>query len=107
MGYIKSYTETDPTVAAHVKDGIDWTEVTNIPAGIADGDLVVVNRYRTPREGDTIVALIDNSDATIKTLYRRDELVELRPANRALQPQIYSPDRVAVNGVVVGVLRKY
>ncbi|NQU27919.1 MAG: transcriptional repressor LexA [Candidatus Marinimicrobia bacterium] len=74
---------------------------------IADGDLVVVNRYRTPREGDTVVALIDNSDATIKTLYRRNELVELRPANRALQPQVYSPDRVAVNGVVVGVLRKY
>ena len=74
---------------------------------IADGDLVVVNRYRTPRDGDTVVALIDNSDATIKTLYRREELVELRPANKVMEPQVYNRERVSINGVVVGVLRKY
>ncbi len=74
---------------------------------IADGDLVVVNRHRRPREGDTVVALIDNSDATIKSFYRRDEVVELRPANRRFPPQIYPPDRISLNGVVVGVLRKY
>ncbi len=74
---------------------------------IADGDLVVVNRHRTPRTGDTVVALIDNSDATIKMFYQRDELVELHPANKIMEPQVYGRERVAINGVVVGVLRKY
>lgn len=74
---------------------------------IADGDLVVVNRFRQPRDGDTVVALIDESDATIKTIYRRDQVIELHPANKSMKPMLYSGDRVMVNGVVVGVLRRY
>ena len=72
---------------------------------IADGDYVVVHKQDTCRDGDIVVALVDNNEATLKRFYRERNRVRLEPANSAMQP-IYS-DRVQVLGVVTGVVRRY
>ena len=74
---------------------------------IQDGDFVIVQEKIEAQNGQTIVALIDDQEATIKKLYLRNDEIELRPANRTLDPVIYSVDRVRIQGVVVGVMRKY
>lgn len=75
---------------------------------IRNGDYIVVHGRNTARDGETVVALISGSHATVKKLYReRGGRVRLQPANAAQQP-IYADARdVTVQGVVVGVLRKY
>jgi repressor LexA len=72
-------------------------------AGILDGDLVVVRRADTARDGEIVVAMIDD-EATVKRLRRRDGRVHLMPENDAFTPIVV--DEVALSGVVVGVLRK-
>ena len=74
---------------------------------IQDGDFVIVQEKIEAQNGQTIVALIDDQEATIKKLYLRNDEIELRPANRTLDPVVYSVDRVRIQGVVVGVMRKY
>jgi repressor LexA len=72
---------------------------------IRDGDYVVVEKRDTARDGETVVALLEDGSATLKKLYRDRGRVRLQPANPALEP-IYVDD-VQVQGVVIGVLRKY
>jgi repressor LexA len=72
---------------------------------IRDGDLVVAERRETARDGETVVALLDDGEATLKKFYRDGARVRLQPANPAYSP-IYV-DRVRVQGVVIGVLRMY
>jgi repressor LexA len=72
---------------------------------IRDGDLVVVERRETARDGETVVALLDDGEATLKKFYKEGKRVRLQPANPAFSP-IYVDD-VRVQGVVVGVLRSY
>ncbi|MCE2422442.1 MAG: transcriptional repressor LexA [Gemmatimonadetes bacterium] len=75
---------------------------------IRDGDHVIVRVRRIPREGDMVIALIDNETATMKKLYREEDgYVRLQPANPALAPMIVQAHRVRVQGIVVGVLRRY
>jgi repressor LexA len=74
---------------------------------IRDGDYVVVERRDAVRDGETVVALIDESDATLKRYRREGAKVRLEPANPAMGPIVVPADRVRVQGVVVGVLRKY
>lgn len=71
---------------------------------IADGDYVVVQPSPQPHDGQTVVALLDNGDATLKKFYREGKRVRLQPAN-ASYPPIYA-DNVNVQGVVVGVIRR-
>jgi SOS regulatory protein LexA len=72
---------------------------------ILDGDLVVLQRRGDYRNGDRIVALIDGEEATLKE-YRRDpQGVWLIPHNPDLSPKCFSPDRIAIQGVLVGVMR--
>jgi repressor LexA len=74
---------------------------------IISGDFVLVERTRTAREGEIIVALIDGSDATLKRFYREGDLIRLQPSNAEMSP-IYAPAAsVAIQGKVLGVLRKY
>jgi repressor LexA len=74
---------------------------------IINGDIVLVERTRTAREGEIIVALIDGSDATLKRFYREGEMVRLQPSNAEMAP-IYAPAaNVAIQGKVLGILRKY
>lgn len=74
---------------------------------IMSGDYVLVERTRTAREGEIIVALVDGTDATLKRFYREGNLVRLQPSNTEMAP-IYAPAaNVAIQGKVLGVLRKY
>jgi repressor LexA len=73
--------------------------------GILPGDLVVVRKQETARNGQTIVALV-NHDATIKTYFKKDSHIELRPANAAMQPIIVKPaDTFHIEGILIGVIR--
>ncbi len=74
---------------------------------IVSGDYVLVERTRTARDGEIVVALIDGSDATLKRLYREGPMVRLQPSNATMAP-IYAPAaNVSIQGKVLGVLRKY
>jgi repressor LexA len=73
--------------------------------GILPGDLVVVRRQETARNGQTVVALV-NREATIKTYFKKDAHIELRPANAALQPIMVQPsDEFHIEGILIGVIR--
>jgi repressor LexA len=73
--------------------------------GIFPGDIVVVQKHSTARNGQTVIALV-NGDATIKTYVRKAGTVELHPANDAMQPIIIQPsDSFQIEGIVVGVIR--
>jgi repressor LexA len=74
---------------------------------IRDGDLVVVEQRDTARDGETVVALVDGSEATLKQLYREGPRVRLQPANPEMRPIFVPADRVQVQGVVVGTIRLY
>ena len=75
---------------------------------IEDGDYVIVERRETARSGERVVALIDGEHATLKTLFREpDGRIRLQPANERVAPLFYDADRVRVQGVAIGVLRKY
>jgi repressor LexA len=73
--------------------------------GIFPGDVVVVQKQATARNGQTVIALV-NGDATIKTYHRNADTVELHPANETMQPILVKPtDTFQIEGIVVGVLR--
>ncbi len=75
---------------------------------IRDGDYIVVNARPSAENGEMVVALVDGESATVKKLYREpDGRIRLQPANPAMEPMYYSADRVLVQGIVVGVLRRY
>lgn len=74
---------------------------------IQDGDYVIVQEKVEAQNGQTVVALIDNQEATIKKFHRQDGRIELRPANESLRPMVFDSDRIRIQGVVVGVMRKY
>lgn len=74
---------------------------------IRDGDLVVVEARRIPQNGEMVIALLDGSDVTLKTFHREKGRVRLQPANEALAPIIVKPDAVQVQGVVIGLMRRY
>jgi len=74
---------------------------------ICDGDLVIVEDRKTAQNGETVVALLSGSDVTLKKLYRENGRIRLQPANPTMQPIFADADQVQVQGVVVGVMRKY
>jgi repressor LexA len=77
-----------------------------IEEGILNGDLVICRQAKVGREGDIVVALIDNMEATLKRIsYQIADRVTLIPANAALKPKAYLPHRVQVQGIYVGLLR--
>jgi len=80
-----------------------------IDAGILDGDMVVIEFRETAENGDIVVALIDESETTLKRFKRSDKgkYIKLIPANSEMEPMVYEADRVRIQGVLVGQLRKY
>lgn len=78
-----------------------------IEAGIFDGDYALIRRCDTARDGDIVVALIDDSEATLKYLANEKGMVRLDPANSAYQPQRYHPEQVRIQGKLAGLLRRY
>jgi repressor LexA len=78
-----------------------------IEAGIFDGDYALVRRCEEARDGDIVVALIDDAEATLKYLRREKGMIRLDPANSSHQPQRYRPEQVRVQGRLAGLLRRY
>jgi len=78
-----------------------------IEDGILDGDCVVIESRGYARNGEIVVALIDGMQATLKRIYQRPREVVLAPANSAMQPICMAPERVTIQGVVVGQMRAY
>ncbi|PJA46378.1 repressor LexA [Candidatus Uhrbacteria bacterium CG_4_9_14_3_um_filter_36_7] len=76
-----------------------------IDDGILDGDLVIIERNPSPQNGDVVVALLDNTFATLKRFYREKNHIRLQPANRTMNP-IFVKDCI-VQGVVRAVIRKF
>jgi repressor LexA len=74
---------------------------------IRDGDFVIVEDRKTAENGEMVIALVGGSDVTLKKIYLENDRVRLQPANPAVRPLVYSADEVQVQGVVVGVMRKY
>lgn len=75
--------------------------------GIHDGDILLVRRQESAENGQTVVALVGGSETTVKRFYRKGARVELRPANPAMNPLVVDAARVTIQGVVVGLIRKY
>ena len=78
-----------------------------VDAGIMDGDTVIIKRCDTAENGSIVVALVDNEEATLKRLRRKGETLALEPANKAYETRIFGPDRVRVQGRLVGLMRRY
>ena len=76
-------------------------------AGILDGDTIVVQRCDTAENGTIVVALINEEEATLKTLYKKGPDVALEPSNRDYETQTYPANRVRIQGRLVGLLRQY
>lgn len=77
-----------------------------VEEGIFDGDLVICKQAEEAREGDIVVALIDQQEATLKRLsYKARDKVTLIPANQTMKPKTYLPHRVRIQGIFVGLLR--
>jgi repressor LexA len=78
-----------------------------VEEGILDGDYALIRKTDTAREGEIVVALIDENEATLKTFRREGQMIRLDPANRRYDPQRYRPDQVRIQGRLAGLLRRY
>lgn len=75
--------------------------------GIHDGDLAIIERVRTAKDGDVISALVDNCEVTLKTYKRVGDKIHLEPANQDFKTQVYEPERVKIHGRLVSLIRRY
>jgi repressor LexA len=78
-----------------------------VDEGILDGDFALIRKTDTARDGEIVVALIDNEEATLKTYRREGSMIRLDPANRNYSPQRYRPEQVQIQGRLSGLLRRY
>jgi repressor LexA len=78
-----------------------------IEEGILDGDFALIRKVDTARDGEIVVALVDNEEATLKTYRREGPMIRLDPANPRYQPQRYEEGRVRIQGRLAGLIRRY
>ena len=78
-----------------------------VEEGILDGDYALIRKTDVARDGEIVVALINDEEATLKTFRREGTMVRLDPANRNYDPQRYRPDQVRIQGRLAGLLRRY
>ena len=78
-----------------------------VEEGILDGDFALIRKVDTARDGEIVVALIDNEEATLKTYRREGQMIRLDPANRSYEPQRYDESRIAIQGRLAGLIRRY
>ena len=78
-----------------------------VEVGILDGDYALIRKADVARDGEIVVALINNEEATLKTFRREGSMIRLDPANRNYDAQRYRPDQVAIQGKLAGLLRRY
>jgi len=74
---------------------------------IRDGDYVIVEERKSAKDGETVVALIDNNEVTIKKFYRRKNKIHLEPANINMKPIVVDEKNVQIQGIIIGLMRKY
>lgn len=78
-----------------------------VEAGILDGDMALIQKNDSADTGDIVVALIDDEEATLKRFRRKGDTIALEAANPAYETRIFGPDRVKVQGKLVGLIRRY
>ena len=78
-----------------------------VEEGILDGDFALIRRVDTARDGEIVVALIDEAEATLKTFRREGQMIRLDPANRRYEAQRYRPDQITIQGRLAGLIRRY
>ncbi len=78
-----------------------------VEEGILNGDFALIRKVDTARDGEIVVALIDNEEATLKTFRREGSMIRLEPANRNYEPQRFDPRRVQIQGRLAGLIRRY
>jgi repressor LexA len=78
-----------------------------VDEGILDGDFALIRKADTAHDGEIVVALIDNEEATLKTFRREGSMSRLDPANRNYEPQRYEPRRIQIQGRLAGLIRRY
>ncbi len=78
-----------------------------VEEGILDGDFALIRKVDSARDGEIVVALVDNAEATLKTYRREGAVIRLDPANRNYEPQRYDEDRVQIQGRLAGLIRRY
>jgi repressor LexA len=86
---------------------LEVTGDSMINAGILDGDTVIIQEVSTANTGEIVVALVDDTEATLKRLRRRGDSIALEAANPAYETRLYGADRVKVQGKLVGLIRRY
>ncbi len=86
---------------------LEITGDSMINAGILDGDTVLIKKTNTARNGEIVVALVDDEEATLKRLRKKGDSIALEAANPAYETRIFGPDRVQVQGILAGLLRRY
>jgi repressor LexA len=78
-----------------------------VEEGILDGDFALIRKVDSARDGEIVVALIDNEEATLKTFRREGRMIRLDPANSRYEPQRYDESRVQIQGRLAGLIRRY
>ena len=104
-------TECFPVPAALLGPGEHFAlEVSGdsmVEEGILDGDFALIRKAETARDGEIVVALVDNEEATLKTFRREGRMIRLDPANSRYESQRYEEDRVKIQGRLAGLIRRY
>jgi repressor LexA len=104
-------TEGFPVPAALLGPGEHYAlEVSGdsmVEEGILDGDFALIRKVDTARDGEIVVALIDDEEATLKTYRREGPMIRLEPANSRYEPQRYDESRVRIQGRLTGLIRRY
>ena len=104
-------TEAFPVPAALLGPGEHYAlEVSGdsmVDEGILDGDFALIRKTEVARDGEIVVALVNNEEATLKTFRREGNMIRLDPANRHYEPQRYRPQQVQIQGRLAGLIRRY
>jgi len=104
-------TDTLPVPAALLGPGEHYAlEVAGdsmVEVGILDGDYALVRKTDSARDGEIVVALVNNEEATLKTYRREGQMIRLDPANRLYDTQRYREEQVQIQGKLAGLLRRY
>ncbi len=103
IGMIDAPSELDPAIHYALEVRGD----SMIDAGILEGDIVILRRTDDAQNGDIVVALIDDEEATLKRLRRKGKSIALEAANPRYETRIFGPDQVVVQGVLVSLYRRY
>src|SRR5687768_5182986 len=78
-----------------------------VEEGILDGDFALIRKADTARDGEIVVALVNEEEATLKTFRREGQMIRLDPANRHYEAQRYRPEQVQIQGRLAGLIRRY